>query len=303
MPRIKRINVNRIINYLLNKNLFWWLKDKTYLKLEYKIRLNKKLNLESPETFNEKMQWLKINNRKKEYSDMVDKYEVKKIVGNKIGKEYVIPTLGIYDSFEEINFNELPNQFVMKCTHDSGGIVICKDKNTFDINKAKSRMKKFLKRKYYYIHREWPYKNVKPRIIIEEYIENRDTEELRDYKLMCFNGKVKYTFVCTERFSGNGLKVTFFDNNWKKMPFERHYPSSTLNIEKPRNYTKMIELAEKLSEDIPFVRIDFYETNSKIYFGEITFFPGSGLEEFNPEEWDYKLGKLIDLNLVKNDEK
>lgn len=273
------------------------LSDKKYIKLRYEVVMDKNLNLEKPQTFNEKLQWLKLNDRKDIYTIMVDKYEVKKYVENIIGKEYIIPTLGIYERFDDINFDELPNQFVLKCTHDSGGIVICKDKRNFNKEFAKEKLNKHLKKNYYYAAREWPYKNVKPRIIIEAYMKEEGKDELTDYKLMCFNGKVKCSFVCLNRNSIEGLNVDFYDINWNKMPFERHYPNSKIILEKPQNYDLMIKLAEKLSKNIPFLRVDFYEINNKIYFGELTFYPGAGLEKFRPESWDQTLGEWININV------
>ena len=231
---------------------------------------------------------------------MVDKYEAKKYVANIIGDQYIIPTIGVWNNFDEIEFDSLPLQFVLKTTHDSGGVVVVKDKRKLDIDSARSKIEKSLRRNYYYsLGREWPYKNVKPRIIAEKYMSDesgisQDSGELTDYKLMCFNGKVRCTFTCTDRFNG-GLKVTFFDNDWNVLPFERHYPKSDKPIARPRQFEKMKELAEKLSKDIPFVRTDFYEVGDDIYFGELTFFPGSGFEEFNPESWDYELGSWIRL--------
>ena len=204
--------------FLDRKNIIR-INDELYLKMMYWIRLNKKLNLDNPKGFNEKLQWLKLYDRQEKYTKMVDKYEAKKYVSNIIGEEYIIPTIGIYENFDEINFDELPNKFVMKCTHDSGGIVICRDKKNFDINIAKKKINKCLKTNYYYPGREWPYKNVKPRIIIEKYMEEKNFTQLNDYKFMCFDGKVKCCFVCSERDNKNeGLAVTFFDENWEKMP-------------------------------------------------------------------------------------
>jgi len=273
-----------------------YLPDAIYLKLLYKDFIGKKLDLDNPKTFNEKMQWLKLFDRKPEYINMVDKYEVKKYITDIIGSEYIIPTLGIYEKFDDIDFDKLPNQFVIKCTHDSGGIVICKDKENLDLKQTRKTINKFLKRKYYFFNREWPYKNVRPRIIIEKYMEDEKEKELIDYKIMCFNGEAKLEFTCSERFSNDGLKVTFFDNEWNKLPFERKYESSKKEIKKPSNFEKMIELSEKISKDIIFLRVDWYEINGKLYFGENTFFPGSGLEKFKPEEWDLKLGNLIKLH-------
>lgn len=292
--------LKKAISFLKNRELLDWLDDDTYLKLIYWQKIGKKLNLKNPTTFNEKLQWLKLHDHNAEYIKLVDKYEVKKIVKEIIGEEYIIPTLGVWENFEDIDFNQLPNQFVLKCTHDSGGIVICKNKSEFDLEYARKKINKSLNRNYYYHGREWPYKNVKPRIIAEQYMEETGEKELKDYKFMTFSGKVKCSFVCSER-NTEGLKVDFFDLNWKRMPFTRHYPNSNKYIEKPKNYDLMIKLSEKLAGNIPFVRVDFYEINGKIYFGEMTFYPGSGLEEFSPEEWDKKIGDMIDLsNINKN---
>lgn len=269
--------------------------DKFFLKCEYKYAFGKKLNLKDPQTFNEKLQWLKLYNRRPEYTAMVDKYEVKKYVADIIGEEYIIPTLGVWDRFEDINFETLPDQFVLKCTHDSGGLVICKDKATLDLEKARKKIEWSLKRNFFHAHREWPYKNVKPRIIAEQYMEDAGNSDLMDYKFMCFNGELKCTFVCSDRFTKEGLHVTFFDNEWNVMPFERHYPSQAGGIPKPVNFEKMKSFAMKLSSNIPFVRVDFYEINGKVYFGELTFFPGGGMEEFSPEEWDFTLGDWINF--------
>ena len=282
--------LNNKVKYALK-----FLPDETYLKLYYRLKLKKRLNLDKPETFNEKLQWLKINDRKPIYIKLVDKYEVREYIKEKIGEEYLVPIYGVYNKFEEIDFDKLPNQFVLKCTHDSGGIVICKDKKTFDIKEAKQKLEKCLKRNYYYIGREWPYKDVKPRIIAEKFLSDNVNDDLIDYKLMCFNQKVKCSFVCSDRNSKDGLSVDFYDLDWKKMPFTRKYKNSNREIKKPNNYEKMIELAEILSENIPFARIDFYEIDNKIYFGEITLYPGCGFEEFKPEEYDKILGDWMEI--------
>lgn len=269
--------------------------DVTYLKKSWRAKMGTELNLENPQTFNEKLQWLKLYDRNPKYTKLVDKYEVKKYVASKIGEEYIIPTIGVWNRFEDIDFDSLPQRFVLKTTHDSGGVVICKDKDSFDYDKAKEKLNRLLKDNFYYVGREWPYKDVKPRILAEKYIEDASTKELTDYKFMCFNGKVQCLFVCTERHSAEGLKVTFFDNNWNLLPFARHYPKSKKEIPCPRELKRMIEVAEQLSINMPFVRIDLYETDGKIYFGEFTFFPGCGFEEFNPKEWDFRLGQMIQL--------
>ena len=294
MQKIKK-NPKDILLYLMNKGCFSYLSDKTYLKWKYKLIMGKPLKIENPTTYNEKIQWLKLHDRNPIYTNLVDKYEVRKYISKKIGKEYLIPLLGLYNKYEDINFEILPNQFVIKCTHDSGGVVICKDKSKFDFKKAKRKINTAMRRNFYYTGREWPYKNIKPRIIIEQYMEDKKAKELIDYKVMCFDGKPEFSFTCTERYN-SGLKVTFFDLDWNKMPFERHYPASKKEIEKPANYKLMLEFSKKLSENIPFVRVDWYEINGKLYFGELTFYPGSGMEEFNPEEWDEKIGNLISIS-------
>ena len=291
-----------ILLYFSQFHIYDFISDKTYLRFKYWLNMDKKLDLKNPKTFNEKLQWLKLYNRKPEYTMMVDKYAVREYIKEKLGEEYLIPLLGVWDSPDDIDFGKLPNQFVLKCNHNSGlGMCICKDKSKLDINKVKKELKKGLRQDYYLTSREWPYKDVPRKIVAEKYMEERLNTELNDYKLMCFNGKVQCSFVCSERFSDDGLKVTFFDRDWNVLPFERHYPKSVNAIEKPKTYEKMVEFAEILSKDIPFVRVDFYEISGKLYFGELTFFPGSGYEEFEPEEWDYKLGKMIDLNLIKTE--
>ncbi len=291
------------------QKLYKLIPDKLYLKLLYKRRLGKKLNLNNPQTFSEKLQWLKLYDRRPEYSKMVDKYEAKLYVAEKIGEQYIIPTLGIWDSFEEIDFSKLPNQFVIKCTHDSGGLVICKDKATFDIEKASQKINQCMKNNFYWFGREWPYKNVKPRIIVEKFMtdygegesgdnfcENNANKEPTDYKMMCFDGKVNSSFVCSEWFTESGLKIAFHNTNWEEIPFSDHYPRSANLSEKTASYEQMVELVEKLSKDIPFVRVDFYEVRGQIYFGELTFYPGGGMEEFTPSEWDKTLGDWIPLS-------
>ena len=272
--------------------------DEEFLKEQFYYRVGYKLNLENPQTFNEKIQWLKLHDRRPIYTKLVDKYEFKKFVENELGKEYVIPTLGVWNCVEEIEFDKLPKQFVLKCTHDSGSVIICRDKLKFDIDNARKRLAYALRRNYYWNGREWPYKNVKPRIIAEEYIQDDKNLEIVDYKFLCFNGKYKCAFTCTERFEHEGLKVTFFNTKWGKMSVERHYPSSKKKISKPINYSKMIRIAEKLAENIPFVRIDFYEVNGKMYLSEFTLYPGCGFEEFSDWKQDKEFGSWLDLENI-----
>lgn len=294
---IYKILFKLISNRVLNKMI----PSKLWLKLEYYISINKELNLKNPIAFNEKLQWLKLYDRNPEYVNLVDKYEVRKYIAKTIGKEYLIPMLGVYDRYEDINFDELPDQFVLKPNHTSGDVFICKDKSKIDYVELNKEVNEWLKREYYWIHREWPYKNIEPKIICEKYMVDESGVELKDYKFMCFNGEVKCSFVCLNRNSRNGLNIDFYDMDWKPMPFERHYHNSGTIIPKPKNFNKMVEFAEKLSKDIPFVRVDFYETNGQLYFGELTFYPGSGFEEFTPESFDYLLGGWIKLPSKAND--
>lgn len=270
--------------------------DEAYLKRKYRACMGKELNLGSPQTFNEKLQWLKLHDRKPEYTTMVDKYAVKKYVADIIGEEYIIPTLGVWNHFDEIDFDKLPNQFVLKCTHDSGGIVICKDKNKLDLKLAKKKMEKCLKRNYYWSSREWPYKDVKPRIIAEQYIEDNNKEGfLTDYKFFCFNGKMKCMYVSVNSHTAK-QKIQFFDRNYNLLPIRRDdYLIFDEIPKKPNHLDDMIKIAEQLSRNIPHTRIDFYYIQNRIYFGEITFFTGSGFIPFSEKKWDYKLGSWIKL--------
>lgn len=291
-------NPANIYRWLVANGKCEFLSDEQILKSLWRIKFSSQLDFENPKSFNQKLQWLKLHDRNPLYNKLVDKADVKEWVGETIGFEYVIPTYGVWDTFDDIDFSELPSQFVMKCTHSSGGVFLCRDKATIDKKAWKKRLNHQLSRNLYYAGREWPYKDLKPRIIAEEYIGSNKELQINDYKLMCFNGEVKCTFVCSERNTPDGLKVTFFDNEWKVMPFERHFHKSQKEISCPKHFDKMIEIAEKLSKGIPFVRVDLYEEDDRIFFGEMTFYPGNGFEEFTPEEWDYRLGEWIDLSDV-----
>ena len=294
--KIKELKNNPLmpIIYGIEKIGIFRFSDKFYLQNFYKYKIGKKLDLSNPHTFNEKLQWLKLHDRKEIYTLMVDKYEVKKYVSSIIGEEYIVPTLGIYEKFEDIDFDKLPNQFVIKCTHDSGGLVIVKDKSKLDIKSAGKKINKCLKKNFYYYGREWPYKNVKPRIIIEKYIASSN-EELIDYKFFCFNGKVRLMFIATNRFGIGDTCFDFFDEKFKHLNIINGHKNAINPPQKPKNYEKMIKIAEELSKDILHVRIDFYEVDGKIYFGEMTFYHWSGFVPFEPVEWDEKIGNWIDL--------
>lgn len=268
----------------------------TYIGGLFYSRVGYELDIENPQTYNEKLQWLKLYDKNPLYTTLVDKYEVKKYISNIIGEQYVIPTLGVWDRVADIDFDNLPNQFVLKCTHDSGGVVICKDKSQFNKAKAKRLLNKHLRRNYYYMGFEWPYKNVTPRIIAEKFMEDAKTKELRDYKFFCFKGEVKALFIATERQKvGEDVKFDFFDADFNHLPFKQGHENASLCPSKPICFEEMKTLASSLSRDLPQVRIDFYEVNGRIYFGEFTFFHHGGWTKFEPKEWDFVFGEWIKL--------
>lgn len=279
-----------------HRECFNWISDEVYLKIAFRARMHKKLNLDKPKTYNEKLQWIKLYDRKPIYTKLVDKFEVKQIIAEQIGADYIIPTLGLWDSFDQIDFDALPNKFVLKCTHDSGGLIICKEKSQFDINTARTIINRCLSHNYYWGMREWPYKNVKPRIIAEQYMEDVDTQELRDYKFFCFNGIPKVLFIASDRMNKmEETKFDFFDMDFNHLPIKNGHPNASVIPSKPNCFENMKALATKLSYGIPHVRIDFYEVDGKVYFGEMTFFHWSGMTPFEPEEWDYIFGDWITL--------
>lgn len=282
--------------------------DAMYLKLKYRMRTGKSLNLKKPSGFNEKLQWLKLHDRNPKYSMMADKAEVKKYVAECIGQEHIIPTFGVWNKFEDINFSALPEQFVLKCTHDSGGLVICRDKSWLDMEKAKKKINKSLKTSYYWHSREWAYKDIKPRILAEQYIadpwaqqwlsQETNTEGLVDYKFYCFHGEPKFLYVAYANLV-NGEKndlLSFLNLDWTPAPFFREdHEQIPVLPPKPQNLDEMIQIAEKLSADIPFVRVDMYCISGKVYFSELTFCPGGGFSLFSPEEWEKRIGDFIQL--------
>lgn len=273
--------------------------DRIYLQIVYFRHFKKFIDFDNPKTFNEKIQWLKLNYRKEEYTNLVDKYRVKQYITKLIGEEYVIPTLGVWKNVDDIDFKSLPEKFFLKCNNDSGGIVICKNKKDFDEVKAKSFLKERLKNNGYWYGREWPYKNVKPCIIAEKYMEDSISKDLKDYKFFCFNGSMEFFDIDIDRFIEH--RSNYYDRNGNFLPFGKTYcpPDYTKKIEMPKNLDKMIELAETISHNTVLSRIDFYEIDGQVYFGEITFYPGSGFSPFTDEKWDYKLGDMIDLPNIK----
>jgi len=226
---------------------------------------------------------------------MVDKYLVKEYVSNIIGSEYIIPTISVYDNADDIDFEKLPNQFVLKCTHDSGGLVVCKNKENLNESLAREMLNKSLKRDFYWLGREWPYKNIKKRVIAEQYMEDDETKELRDYKFFCFNGEVKLMFIATDRQHREEPYFDFFDVEFNHLNLIHGHPNAPVTPQKPHNFELMKELAGRLSAGMPHARIDFYEVNGKVYFGEITLYHHNGTVPFEPYEWDEILGSYIQL--------
>lgn len=296
--------------YHLNNNpkgmmdYFWHiaapiLPDELYLKVEFWFHLGYWPDLTNPKTFNEKLHWLKLESKKHpEYTQMVDKIAAKDYAASIIGEQYIIPTLGVWYSVDDIDWDSLPNQFVVKAAGDSGGVIVCKDKSSFDVEKAKAHLKKYGERSYYMRNREYPYKNVPHRYIAETYMEDESGYELKDYKFFCFNGEPKFMYVATGR-QQHDTRFDFYDMDFKHIPVINGHPNADNLSTKPDNFDEMKSVAAKLSAKLPHVRIDLYNINGKVYFGEITFFHMSGIAPFEPAEYDLKFGKLIELP-IKN---
>ena len=306
----------KMILPLAKTGIFNWMPDKQYLQFAYRAYTGEKLHLDNPVTFNEKLQWIKLYDRNPQYCIMVDKCAVKKYVASIIGEDYIIPTIGKWETPEDIDVSQLPQRFVLKCTHDSGSIVRCYDKSNFDLNAARIHLQNHYKKNTYWFGREWPYYKVKPQIIAEPYLEekkqlnsgNHDIDnskgqeceaELADYKVHCFNGEPKVILVCKNRFSGK-MTEDFFDTEWNHIAVRREKHGNSIEpIQRPQHLGKILELARVLSKDIPFIRTDFYIINNQIYFGELTFFPASGFEKFIPETFNILMGSWINLDLNK----
>lgn len=272
--------------------------DEKYLERSFYHKLGKRLNLDIPQTFNEKLQWLKLYDRKPEYTVMVDKYKARDYISEKIGSQYLIPLLGVWDDPNDIDFSTLPDKFVLKCNQNSGlGMCICKDKSALNIKNIKKGLKRGLKQDYYLTGREWPYKDVPRKIIAEQFMKS-DAGGLTDYKVHCFNGEPKIILVCKDRFTQTGLTEDFFTSSWEHLDIRRPtHPNSSTEIAKPEELPEMLVLAKQLSEGIPFLRVDFYIIEHKVYFSELTFYPASGFEKFVPEKWDDILGSWLELPL------
>lgn len=268
--------------------------DKVYLDLLYYFYFGHRINWKNPMTFNEKLQWLKLYDRKPEYTMMVDKVMVKDYVSQLIGSEYVIPTLGVWNNPDDITFETLPSQFVIKCNHNSGGLIICKDKSTLNQKNAKKKLRKSLKENFFYVGREWPYKNIQKKVFVEKFMSDDSSNELNDYKFYCFGGKPELVMFSTGRYQGK-LCFDYYDMHWNKLNLEWDQPNSSAEIPCPVCFSEMKDIATKLSQGIPHVRVDLYCINGRPYFGELTFFDASGFGHFSPSYWNLKLGNLIQL--------
>ena len=280
---------------LANKGLKGKTPADKFLKKVYRFHMGRELDLENPKLYTEKLQWLKLYDHRPEYTTMVDKYMVKQYVAERIGEEYVIPLLGVWDNVEDIDFASLPEKFVLKTTHDSGGLVICKDKSKLDIEAAKKKLQYFRNRKYYDYNREWPYKDINPRIIAEKYMEDSTYKELRDYKFFTFGGEPKVLYIAQGRGRGEPTVADFFDMDFNHLPFTIDHDMADVPPKKPQQFELMKQLAANLSKGTPQLRVDFYEVDGRVYFGEMTFFHCSGMAPFHPEEWDRKFGDWVVL--------
>jgi len=296
--KLKRLleNPYRIFSVLANRGHFQKMEDEKFIRWQYRAQMGKWLDWEDLSTFNEKLQWLKLHDRRPEYTTMVDKLLVRDYIARTIGAEYLIPLLGAWDDPEDIDFDALPEQFVLKCNHNSGlGMCICKDKSKLDIQKVKQELKRGLAQDYYLASREWPYKNVPRKIICEQFMSNGG-RELEDYKVHNFNGQPKMILVCRDRFAQTGLTEDFFTPDWEHLPLKRpKIPNGVTQTQRPEQLEEMLALSKVLAKDIPFVRTDFYVIEGKVYFGEITFFPASGLSGFEPQIWDETFGAWLEL--------
>ncbi len=281
--------------------VFRFMSDEHYLKMVYKIKTGKVLNLKNPREFNEKLQWLKLHDRKPEYTNLVDKYKVREIIRNKIGDKYLIPLIAVWDSPSEIDFDLLPSQFVLKCNHDSQGVVICKDKSKLDFSSTVSKLEKAMKRDFSSLTKEYVYRDVERKIIAEKYMDD-GSGELKDYKVLCFNGKPRLIEVHSGRFNGQHVQ-DFYDPEWNRMSIcqiSSGLPNSEKGFARPSVLDEMLRLSEILSQGILHIRVDWYIVNDVLYFGELTFYDASGFDDFEPDEWNKTLGDWIDLSKIQN---
>lgn len=284
-----------VYNYAASKGLTDWVPDELHLKAMYRATMGKRLNLEDPVTFNEKLQWLKIHDRNPLYTTLVDKYRVKQWVADRIGEEHVTPTYAMWEHVEDIDISGLPERFVLKTNHDCGGVVICRNRAAFDLGAAKEKMAEHLKTNYFWRTREWPYKDVAPCIFAEEYLDSGESGDLHDFKILCFDGEPKFIELHKGRFSQHSQD--WYDVNWNKLDIPQPgLLQSSEPDEPPVCLDKMVNLSRVLASGIPHVRVDWYVTDGRLLFGEMTLYDGAGFDGFERPGDDLMLGSMIDLN-------
>lgn len=290
--KIIKKNPKRLIRALADNKFFNWLPDRPFLKMVYWSETGKKLNIEDPKNFNEKLQWLKLNDRKPEYNTYVDKYAVKSYVSRTIGEQYIVPNYEVYDNVSQINWDKLPKKFVLKCTHGSGCNIICNNKDNLDIKESIRKLNIWMEKSWYWFGREWPYKDIKPRIICEKFLE----EDIYDYKFYCFEGKPKFLYVAQGDNTKGTLKMSFYDLNWDNCEFFRSdHEKLAKEHPKPENFEEMVKIATKLCQGFKFIRVDLFNVSGKLYFGELTFTPASGFRPFIPDRYELEIGNWINL--------
>lgn len=300
--KIKRFLFDKEIRmgYLIKMGWYNIVPDKVFLKKKFKMMMGYELDLDKPKTYNEKLQWIKLYDRNPQYTIFVDKYKVRQYIKDIIGEEYLIPLIGVWDNADDIDFNSLPNRFVLKCNHNSGlGMCICKNKEEIDVDKVRKELKRGMKQNYYLSSREWPYKNVPRKIICEQYMSDDSDDELTDYKFYCFNGKMKFVGIYSDRNKDVPTKVDYFDRDFNFLDFFWGYVHADVKPSKPEMFEEMVRIAEKLSEGLPEIRVDLYQCGNQIYFGELTLFDGAGFDKIEPFEWDKKLGDWINIPIEK----
>ncbi len=273
-----------------------WMSDEAFSKLKFRYIMGYPLNLKDPKTFNEKLQWLKLYNTDPIFDTLVDKYKVKDYVADKIGSKYIVPTYGVWDSFDDIDFDSLPDSFALKCNHDSGGLYLVPDKSLMDMDAARKKIQGCLDYNYYWHSREKVYKNIKPRVLAEKYLIGGE-RGMTDYKFYCFGGEPKFIYVSVGLDDHATALISFLTLDWEFAPFQRidyaHYETLP---EKPQHLDEMIDIARKLSEGHRFLRIDLYEYEGQVYFSEYTIIPNGGFMKFDPPEYDKIIGEWLRLD-------
>lgn len=294
----------KLLSSLAARGLFNWLPDKAYLRLVFRSRIGTSLDLDNVQTYNEKLQWLKLHYRPQEQVRLADKVEVRRYVQARIGAEYLIPILGVYDKVEDIPWNYMPNRFVLKCSHASSANIVCVDKSKLNIPKTQSQLQRWMRRNWFWYGREWPYLGIKPRILAEEFLDDGHQTGLVDYKFFCFDGHPRVLFVATDRQSAQEeTKFDFYDLDWNKLPIVNGHPNSSQVMEKPASFDEMLRIARELSRGFPHVRIDLYEVHGRVFFGEMTFYHYSGFTQFKPFKWDVIFGSWLKLPNAEREDK